>query len=91
MDRITIALLILVVIISLLWLYNAIILTEQRRLELDDLYNKLLGCNDQEYNDKAILHMKIQSLNDLDRWSWEFISGLWLFTMTGLIIYRMTM
>ena len=90
MDRITIVLLIMVGIISIIWLYNAVVLTDRRRIELDNLYTKLLGCNDLAYNDKAIIHMKIQSLNDLDRWSWEFTSALWLFIMIGLIISRMT-
>ena len=88
MDNVTLVLLAVLAVVSLIWFYNATILTDDRQQRLDYLYKQLFSTDPKSYDEIAKLHIKIEELNNLDTWSWQFCSALWLVVLVSLIIYR---
>ena len=88
MDNTTLALLAVLALVTLVWFYNAIILTDDRQQRLDYLYNQLFSTDPKSYDEIGRLHIQIEEVNRMDVWAWQFCSALWLIVFIALIIYR---
>ena len=87
MTRITITFLIALIVVSIIWFYNATVLTDRRIKQTDELYDKLFNMPNKTDSDMAKIHLEIEHITELDVWSWQMCSGLWVFTLIALIIY----
>jgi len=88
MDNITLALLAVLAVVTLIWFYNATLLTDDRQQRLDYLYKQLFSTDPKSYDEIGRLHIQIEEVNRMDVWAWQFCSALWLIVFIALIIYR---
>ena len=88
MDNVTLALLAVLALVTLVWFYNATLLTDNRQQRLDYLYKQLFSTDPKSYDEIGRLHIQIEDVNRMDVWAWQFCSALWLIVFVALIIYR---